>query len=215
MENTSKIHLEILDNKRSGCLDLLTPHIHDYVLGGGTALALQVCHRQSFDFDFFSSKEIPKNLLEKISKIIPVKSVSIDTLDELTFITKDDIKITFLYYPFINPFPIEKTDHNLQYFSIKAIALQKAYAIGRRGAYRDYFDLYTILHSGVMDLNEIITNTKEAFGSLFDEKLFLQQLTYLGDILDFNVIPFDDKPIPTVDEVKKYLDSLTSHIINS
>ena len=52
-ENTSKIHLEILDEKRQEVFLKLQPILKDFTLGGGTALALQIKQRQSFDFDFW------------------------------------------------------------------------------------------------------------------------------------------------------------------
>ena len=41
----------------------------EFYLVGGTALALQVGHRKSVDFDLFSAEDIPSKLLDKV-KII-------------------------------------------------------------------------------------------------------------------------------------------------
>jgi len=64
--NTLKLHLDILDKPRTTLLKKLTTHTKGFILSGGTALALQLGHRKSFDFDFFSQTEIPANLLEKL-----------------------------------------------------------------------------------------------------------------------------------------------------
>ena len=54
--NISKIRLESLDKPRQDLLNRLIPILAgDFILGGGTALTIQINHRQSFDFDFFSS----------------------------------------------------------------------------------------------------------------------------------------------------------------
>ena len=55
-------------------------------LAGGTALALQIGHRISVDFDFFSEREIEKSLGEKVKKIFAGYSVSVSVNDpgELT-----------------------------------------------------------------------------------------------------------------------------------
>ena len=124
-KNILKIHQGVLDKEREALLDRLYPYAKDYILGGGTALALQMNHRKSFDFDFFSSNPIPKNLLEKISKTIPIGNISVDTSDELTFFTANKIKVTFLYYPFNNSFPAEMLESGLKAFGIKDIAVKK------------------------------------------------------------------------------------------
>lgn len=44
----------------------------DAYMAGGTALALQIGHRHSYDFDFFSAKEFDENILvQRIKKLIP------------------------------------------------------------------------------------------------------------------------------------------------
>lgn len=206
--NILKLHLELLDKDRQEVLQKLIPFAADFVLGGGTALALQLTHRQSFDFDFFSSSQIPKKLLEKLSAVLPIKNIVVDTLDELTFFTKDNIKITFLCYPFKPLFEHIKTASGLTLFPIKEIAIQKAYTIGRRGEYRDYFDLYTILKARHINLKEIIAGGKQVYKGAFDEKLFLEQLVYYGDIRSFNITPVSKLKLPTPNEVKQYFETL-------
>lgn len=207
------MHLDILDKKRQELLFNLLPFTKDYVLGGGTALALQLNHRKSFDFDFFSSSPLPKNLLEKLCPKIPIGNIAVDSPDELTVFTKNEIKITFLHYPFPYTFPLEKLDDKLLLFSIKDIAIKKAYAIGRRGEYRDYYDLYVILKDGHMNLPELIVETKKIYGSVFEEKIFLQQLVYFGDLLNFDIIA-TEKAVPTHDEVKQYFEGLVKRYLS-
>ncbi len=76
--NTLKLHFDILDEARGQLLDQLIPLTSDFVLAGGTALALQIGHRKSFDFDFFSLNDIPESLLENIAKLVKIESVGID-----------------------------------------------------------------------------------------------------------------------------------------
>ncbi len=49
---------DILDKKRRIILPLLKPFKEDFYLAGGTGLALQLGHRDSIDFDFFSKKTL-------------------------------------------------------------------------------------------------------------------------------------------------------------
>lgn len=206
-KNILKIPPEILDKEREALFKKLLPYTTGFVLGGGTALALQIAHRKSFDFDFFSSERIKKNLAEKLSQNGLINTVSVDTADELTFFTSKDIKVTFLYYPFRHAFPLETLENGLKIFSVKDIAVKKAYTIGRRGEYRDYFDLYTVLKNGYIGLTEVIAETKKIYGPVFDEKIFLQQLVYFEDLLDFGIIPAE-KPVPETHIVKQFFSNL-------
>lgn len=203
-----KLQREILSQEQLRLLNILENHFKEFVLGGGTALAMQIKHRKSFDFDFFSPKAITKNLLLKIKEIIPVDRIARDTGDELT-IYSDNIKITILYYPFAEVFKNTIIDKDLRYFPLSTIAAQKVYAIGRRGAYRDYFDLYTILNQKYLTLEEIIKDSKEIFAGVFNSKIFLEQLVYFDDITDFEILPIDaNQKIPSQDAVKKFFESI-------
>lgn len=209
-KNTSKIHPGILDSERQEILEKLLSHLDGFVLGGGTALALQLGHRKSFDFDFFSQTPIPKGLLEKLSKAILIANVAVDTADELTFFTKSGVKITFVYYPFSHAFPLKKLENGLQLFSVGDIAIKKAYTIGRRGEYRDYFDLYTILKNKAIDLRGLILETKKIYGSVFEEKIFLEQLVYFDDLLNFDIEPVSSNIISAPEDVKHFFEKLVS-----
>lgn len=212
-KSISNLHLDILDKEREELLTTLIPFTKEYILGGGTALALQINHRQSFDFDFFSSIPLPKNLLEKLSSKILIETISVDTSDELTFLTKNKLKVTLLYYPFKYS-SYEEFDNSLRLFSVKDIAIKKAYTIGRRGEYRDYFDLYSILIGKYIELSDLILEAKKIYGGVFEEKIFLQQLVYFDDLLNFDIIPTMKTIIPTKNAVKHYFEDLVANYLS-
>jgi len=203
---TLNLHLEILDKKRLELLDKLTLFLKGYVLGGGTALSLRLAHRKSFDFDFFSPSPVSNKLLEKISTILKIDSIAIDNQDELTFFTSS-IKVTFLAYPFKPHFQPETTAQGWFIHRAEEIALQKAYTIGRRGEYRDYFDLFTILKNNILLFDNLIALTKEVYKGAFDEKLFLEQLVYFKDLLNFDLVPVSSQPLPLPSEVKTFFEN--------
>lgn len=212
-KNILKIRPGVLDKKRQEVLSGLLPYTKDYVLGGGTALALQLLHRKSFDFDFFSTSLIPKNLPEKISEALPISNISVDSADEFTFFTADGVKITFLHYPFNHFFPIETLENGLRLFGIKDIAIKKAYTIGRRGEYRDYFDLYTILKNGYIELPKLISAARKIYGSVFEEKIFLTQLIYFDDLRNFDIIPVSGSEVPKPEELKRFFENLIENYV--
>lgn len=207
-KNISKIHPDVLDKGRKDLLQKLVSTAQNFILGGGTALALQLAHRKSFDFDFFSQNPISKNLLEKVSSKIEIGNVSVDSSDELTFFTKDGIKVTFLYYPYRHIFEPLKLESRLKLFDCRDIAIMKAYTIGRRGEYRDYFDLFTTLKRDFINIGDLITKAKDVYGSIFSEKIFLEQLVYFEDLLNFDIVPVNSKSLPSLVVIKSFFEKL-------
>jgi len=138
-------------------------------------------------FDFFSNKEISKNLLSKIKRVFQNNKIiiSVNNSDELTVFV-DDVKLTFLKYPFSIFFDFVKCK-NIKLLNIKEIAASKAYTIGRRGSFKDYIDLYYILFENYSDLNEIIEISEKKYKDEFNSRLFLEQLIYLKDIKEIKI----------------------------
>lgn len=181
------MHQEALNNK---CKEIFARlgGFKDFYLAGGTALALQVGHRMSVDFDFFSKKEIPADLLDKVKKIFSSQkiAVSVNNPDELTVFV-EDVKLSFIKYPF--PVLFDLIDYeDVKLLSIKEIAATKAYSVGRRGTYKDYVDLYFILLKNLSSLGEIIETATKKYGGEFNSRLFFEQLIYLDDITDFKIL---------------------------
>lgn len=145
-------------------------------------MALQIGHRVSVDFDFFSQKEISRGLLTKAGDLFNgLKSaVAVNNKDELTIFV-DGTKITWLYYPY----PVKQklvSYREIPLLSIGEIGATKSYTIGRRGEFKDYVDLYFILSEEHASLQEIIKLAEAKYKQEFNARLFLEQLTYLDDL---------------------------------
>ncbi len=163
-----------------------------FYLAGGTALALQIGHRISVDFDLFGSNEINKDLLPKVEKIFSESVVAplVNNPDELSVLI-NRVKITFLKYPFpiVNAFVDLE---GIKALGILELAATKAYTIGRRGAFKDYVDLYYILSDKLAKLEQIIDLAEKKFGIEFNSRIFLEQLIYFDDIDDEAIIFFKE-----------------------
>ncbi len=177
-----KLYTNILDAERLKVFFLLKEFKHYGFLAGGTALALQISHRYSYDFDIFCKKKISPNLIQKCRKTLTIGQVLINSTEEFTFLTKSKIKITYLYYPFNFLDKNILTEKSLPLLNIKNIAASKAYTLNRRGSFRDYVDLYFITRFHNISLTEIIKRAQQVFGTFFSTKLFLGQLLYTRDI---------------------------------
>ena len=173
-----------------------------YYLAGGTALALQLGHRTSVDLDWFSrqpDERIPVRAiaheLEHLfgrGRIQPIQR----QIDQATWLICN-VRFTVLAYPFPlldSLVPGKQVHRDLEgvwLASPREIAWMKAYALGRRASFRDYVDLYFLLSRGVISLKEIVDGASRKFvlqgRSLFNGRLFLEQLVYLGDLEDVDV----------------------------
>ncbi len=174
------MHEEILNSSQKKILPLIYSFSSDFYLAGGTALALQMGHRGSIDFDLFSAKEfsnlkIRNNLTRQKYKISQILK---DEKDQFTIVV-NNVKITFLFYPF-------KTKPAISFEKIKmpnilTLSAMKAYAIGRRAKWKDYVDLYFVLEN-FFSLKEIVQEGQKIFDSEFNEKIFRESLAYFKDI---------------------------------
>lgn len=177
------LHLEILDDKRLLVFQKLSLFKSLGFLAGGTALALQTGYRISYDFDIFCSQEIDINFPVRMKEVMDIKKILVNNSDEFTFITGEDIKISFIHYPFrMENLTIEDKNLPIALLSPLGVAISKAYALNRRNAWRDYLDIYFVVKNGLATLEEIIHAANEVYKELFSEKLFLAQLVYTDDI---------------------------------
>ncbi|OIP87233.1 hypothetical protein AUK05_01730 [Candidatus Shapirobacteria bacterium CG2_30_35_20] len=182
------------------------------ILAGGTALSMQINHRISYDFDVFTDKPIDDRFLLKLKKIFWEYEVEpmVDTGDELTVMLSGNVKLSFVYFPFVKLEKAVETD-SLDLFSINDLLANKAYALGRRKTWRDYVDIYWALKNNLIDLKKLITITEQKFDGVFSTKLFLEQLVYFSDVAEIEVDWTGEKV--ENEDIKKYLfDEVTNYL---
>jgi len=179
------MHPEAITSKQKSIFDKLES-FPEYYLAGGTALALQIGHRLSIDFDFFSEKEISVQVLPKIKKIFRNFKIEvvINHPEQLT-VRLDGINLTFVKYPFPPIFKLEKYK-GVKLLSIPEIAATKAYVLGRRATQKDYIDLYYILRGKYLTLEKLIKIASKKYKE-FNPRLFLEQLIYLEDVENIQI----------------------------
>jgi hypothetical protein len=172
------MHQEILNNNQKEILSFLA-NFKNFGLVGGTAIALQVGHRSSIDFDLFSNKEFRNSDIKKeiIKSGKKIEHVFVDQKDEYTVLI-NGVKVTFLFYPFKIEFSSEF--NGIKMADLLTISSLKAYALGRRAKWKDYVDMYFILKQ--YTIKDIIDKAEEIFGDDFNEKIFRSQLAYFNDI---------------------------------
>ena len=159
------------------------PFLYKYVLVGGSALALHLCHRKSEDLDFFTySDNFDRKEIFDLLTIFNSSRIINETNEQIDIIC-DGVKITFFNakWNFLTPVKIETFNIAL----VESIAAMKMHVIFLRAKYRDYYDLYYIAKNK-MTLNEIFENAKGVIEGL-TYKLFYISLTYIDDIEDDSI----------------------------
>ena len=174
------MHSEVLTKEQKDLLPLIGKFKKKFGLVGGTAIALQIGHRESIDFDLFSPNEFTNSRLRRTfaqsgKKIETLRSLT----GQFTFIV-DTVYITFFHFPY----PINYSKEFETYArmpDLLSLAAMKAFAIGQRSKWRDYVDMYFIMRD-FHSLMEITEKAESLFGSEFNAKLFRQQLAYFADV---------------------------------
>lgn len=176
----NNLHQEILSKDQKKLLPLIRMFYDKFYLAGGTAIALQLGHRRSIDFDLFTSGKVEQRKIRSlIVKNHRIDRVIVDDQNEYTLIV-DGVKLTFLHYPFKIKLSRRLEDY-IRMPDLATLSAMKAYALSRRAKWKDYIDLYWVMekHCGIM---EIIKRAGTIFKTEFNEKNFRQQLAYFKDI---------------------------------
>ena len=197
------MHLEILSREQADLLPFIKKYIKQYYLVGGTAIALHIGHRRSIDFDLFTEGKVNTNSLRKqvLSSGFPSDVIHQD-VDQIHF-NINKVKLTFYKYPFTIPANIF---HEV-YFRIPdlpSLAAMKAFALGGRGKWKDYVDLYFIIKNH-FSVQEISAKAKALFTDVFKPILFNKQLCYFKDISFEEQVEFMPGFEVSEEEVKAFL----------
>ena len=174
----------------------------DFYLAGGTGLALQIGHRDSIDFDFFSPKNFAaEKFFAKIKKVF-AKHRILKVQEEkntLTVYIDDVIKLSFFSYDYklIDKLLVED---NLRIASIADIGCMKLAAIVSRATNKDYIDLYFILQK--ISLSELLKKTEKKMPDL-DINLVLKSLVYFNDLI-IEPIKYKHHRNISIEKIKNY-----------
>lgn len=197
------MYKDILTEKQIELLGLLRAFNDYFYMAGGTALALQIGHRRSVDFDLFSEKPINAlHITKKIRRAGYDIEATIERSSEELSIVVNQVKLTFLEYPFKIEHDVD-LDGIISMPDVLTIAAMKAYTLGRRGKWKDYVDFYFIFKYHY-DLTDVVRKARQIYRGEFNERLFREQLCYFDDI-DYTEDVIYTVEAPGKEEVKEFL----------
>jgi len=145
MSGGSAMHIEILNPGQRDVLEKLgTLPLKGYYLAGGTALALQMGHRLSLDFDLFTSHMGDPEQLLSVLNSSGMEYRVLSTGRETLHINAQGIPVSFFGYDYPLLAELISTG-SIACASPDDIACMKLSAIASRGSRKDFVDLYCIL----------------------------------------------------------------------
>jgi len=147
------------------------------VLYGGTALALRLGHRDSFDFVFFSSRTIePLELNEAMRLGGDILQAAPNTLT----VMYEGVKLSF--FGGLSLGVVETPDllDNCPVASLRDLGACKLAALVNRVELKDYLDVAALLRHGV-DLSHLLGCAEAIYHGAFPTAACLKSLTWFDD----------------------------------
>lgn len=188
-----KPKLDTLPSRQRLLWERLRPTPRDFVLYGGTALALRLQHRESIDFDFFSCRPFqPLELLRSIPylKDQVVTQQADSTLSCNIETGEGPVKISFfgglLLRQIAAPEVVES--NGIAVASLLDLFGTKCVTVTQRNEIKDYLDIHALLTRTNVGLPEGIAAARAIYGQQYDPAMTLQALAYFADLRG----PIDD-----------------------
>lgn len=156
-----------------------------FALCGGTAVALQLGHRASFDFDFIGAEEFdPDQLFSSLPFLRGSKTVQ-KAANTLTCLVDrgGPVPVSFFGAPTIQliELPLVAAENGLRIVSLTDLSAMKAAAVQKRAEEKDYRDIDAIISEGGIDLPTALAAARTIYGAQFNPQLTLKSLSFFGD----------------------------------
>jgi len=152
-----------------------------YVLYGGTAVSLQLGHRRSVDFDFFTGHALDLARVREAFGFSRVNEVLQQSRDTLVVLTRG-VKLSFfcgLNFGRVGE-PLLTNDGVIQVASLDDLMAHKLKVILQRAEKKDYLDIAAMLVAGVA-LDRGLAAARLMFGKAFQPAESLKALAWFKD----------------------------------
>lgn len=178
------LHLEILPPPQLALWEEWKAPLPDFVLYGGTALALRLGHRRSEDFDFFSSQPLTPDELERRFPFL-AGGVRLQAAPN-TLVSRLDrggpVKVSFF-----GGLPLRRVQdpepaagNGIWLASLLDLAATKVKVVQDRAEAKDYLDLDRLLVEG-LELRDALGAARAVYGLGWNPLLSLKALCYFAD----------------------------------
>lgn len=178
--------LDILPTPQQRLWEELIDIPTEFVLYGGTAIALQLGHRVSVDFDFFAAKSFdPYLLMQSLPFLQDSARVLQQSANTLTVMIDrgGPVQVSFFGVPRLGRIsePVIAEGTELRIADLVDLAGTKAAVVQKRAEAKDYLDIDALIQGGVIDLSTALAAGQIIYGMSFNPELTLKSLTFFGD----------------------------------
>jgi hypothetical protein len=185
MAKTFRPRLDVLPPAQRRLWDEFGSLPEHFVLYGGTALALQLGHRQSEDFDFFANRDIDPDQTYRTVPFLSGAQITQQEPNTLTCLIErgGPVKVSFFGLTHLARIraPHIAEDNGLRIASLLDIAGTKAAVVQQRAQAKDYVDIDALISIGGIDLATQLAAARAVYGPHFAPTPTLKALTYFGD----------------------------------
>ncbi len=176
-------HLHVLGAVQQRVLHQLAPVLTPagFYLGGGTALAVYLGHRQSVDLDWFTQRRLadPVRLAEQLrAEGIAFRTGSIERGTLHGSCSRVRISLLEYRYPLLGPL-VTWPAFGCRLAARADLAAMKLSALAQRGAKKDFIDVYALVASGI-PLPQLLAWYQQKY-SVDDLTHLLYSLCYFED----------------------------------
>jgi hypothetical protein len=189
-------HLEILPAPQRALWNELSEVSREFVLYGGTALALYLAHRQSVDFDLFGSRALDLAQIEQGISFLNGANIIQRDKNRLSAIVDrgGPVKVSFFGVPNLPRLSaaVVAEDNGLGIASLLDLAGTKASVVQVRAEAKDYIDIDALITAGKVDLPLALSAAQRLYGSTFNPEITLKALSFFDDG-DLRLLPEDMK----------------------
>ena len=185
MPDAFMLRLDILPTPQRRLWDELGAVPPEFVLYGGTAIALYLGHRESVDFDFFGNRSLDPTQLTLAIPFLAGATVTQRAPNTLSCSVDrgGQVKLSFFGLPGIPRLrpPLIAPDNGLAIASLLDLAGMKASVVQMRAEAKDYIDIDALLADGRIDLPTALASARAIYGAEFNPQITLKALSYFDD----------------------------------
>jgi Nucleotidyl transferase AbiEii toxin, Type IV TA system len=190
------LHLDILPKAQRHLWKELNQVPNEFTLYGGTAIALQLGHRHSVDFDFFGNRPFdPRKLQAQIPFLAgaKIRQREENTLTAIVY-RENEVAVSFFGVPNLPRLmpPLVSSDNGLKVASLIDLAGTKASVVQLRAEAKDYLDLDMLVTKGGISLPSALAAAQALYGPSFNPQITLKALSYFEDG-DLRTLPEESK----------------------
>ena len=185
METDFRPRLDILPAPQRQLWNELDRVPSEFVLYGGTALALHLGHRTSVDFDFFGERAFDPGVLAASVPFLAGATITQQAPNTLSVVVERDgpVAVSFFGLPDLKRLaaPLTAPDNRLRIASLLDLAGTKAAVVQQRAEAKDYLDIDALLQDGRIDLPAALSAASGIYGPAFNPQITLKALSFFAD----------------------------------